>query len=744
MKTSSFFFINNIKIFNIRKNINIIDYLESLNINIPHYCYHKKLSVAGNCRMCLVELKNAPKPIVSCSMTITNKMEIFTDSPLVKKARENVLEFLLINHPLDCPICDQGGECDLQDMSMSYGTSKKRFYNYKTGTMNKNLGPVVKTAMTRCIHCTRCVRFASEIAGIEDLGTFGRGSSTEIGTYVSKTFQSELSGNIIDICPVGALTSKPYPFVDRNWELKNFKGLDFSDGLASSITIAVKNQDVVSKILPDYDYKDETSNIWVSDKTRLSFDGMLSPTRVSDIVLKSLKSGNYSFIEKWDEIFKEIVSIIYFTHHLYRHKYKPFMLTIIAGNNVNMETLSALLLLEKKYSFIKIRKLDSTKFSFDHQNSFLLNKSVLKQKLNTSNFCLLFNLNTRFESSALNVIIRKRYLKGNFKLVTVNSLKNFTYPVKSLGTDTSVLKSLIEGNLFICQELLYAKNPTFISNTDLLIRNDGNSLLQAIEFLNNKILLPCFHNKDLSINILNSTLNEAGLYHLNGINNLTVYDMSASESGYYFIENNKEKILSKLVELKLNNFVIGNDTLGYPYGIEQNNNSEGLGNKLLQGLSKNIYLPSTTMFESSGTFFSSDGLYKRSVKILPSLNKSKDSWQIIRRLSSYLNSVNLHMFFEVSYSYKNLINLINYSSFIFFPVNNFNKPIYFFGPTEFEDFTLLKMLTRKRKKIWPSKTVSWIDDFYIGGRDLYSANSKIMIECSKNMRLSTTSFQYIV
>jgi len=194
--------------------------------------------------MCLIELKNASKPIVSCSMSAKSSLknaEIFTNSPLTKKARENILEFLLLNHPLDCPICDQGGECDLQDQSIFFGMNKKRFYNFKRIVKNKNLGPIVKTVMTRCIHCTRCVRFAKEIAGVEELGMFGRGLSSEIGTYVTKTFQSELSGNIIDLCPVGALTSKPYPFLSRNWELKNINSIDFCDGFLTNIKVYLKN-----------------------------------------------------------------------------------------------------------------------------------------------------------------------------------------------------------------------------------------------------------------------------------------------------------------------------------------------------------------------------------------------------------------------------------------------------------------------------------------------------------------------
>jgi len=205
-----YLYINNEK-FNLNSfNVSILEFCENIGITIPHFCYHKNLSLAGNCRMCLIELKGSPKPVVSCTMTLIGKMEIYTNSPLVKKSRENIMEFLLQNHPLDCPICDQGGECDLQDQSFTYGFTRKRFFNFKRVVIDKNIGPIIKTVMTRCIHCTRCVRFASEIAGVADLGTLNRGVSSEIGTYINKVFQSELSGNVIDICPVGNLTKKSY------------------------------------------------------------------------------------------------------------------------------------------------------------------------------------------------------------------------------------------------------------------------------------------------------------------------------------------------------------------------------------------------------------------------------------------------------------------------------------------------------------------------------------------------------
>jgi NADH dehydrogenase (ubiquinone) Fe-S protein 1 len=226
--------INGVKVI-VDKNSTVLQACESVGIEIPRFCFHERLSVAGNCRMCLVEIEKSPKPQASCALPVMDNMKIFTDTPLVKKAREAVLEFLLINHPLDCPICDQGGECDLQDQAMVYGNDSSRFYEYKRGVENKNVGPLVKMIMTRCIHCTRCVRFMTEVAGVGDFGTTGRGNSTEIGTYIEKNLNSELSGNIVDLCPVGALTSKPYAFKARPWELTSFDTLDISDGLGCNI-----------------------------------------------------------------------------------------------------------------------------------------------------------------------------------------------------------------------------------------------------------------------------------------------------------------------------------------------------------------------------------------------------------------------------------------------------------------------------------------------------------------------------
>eukprot|EP00064_Thunnus_orientalis_P008173 superscaffoldBa00000955_g8196 len=240
-------------------------------VQIPRFCYHERLSVAGNCRMCLVEIEKAPKPVAACAMPVMKGWNILTNSEKTRKAREGVMEFLLANHPLDCPICDQGGECDLQDQSMQFGSDRSRFTEGKRAVEDKNIGPLIKTIMTRCIQCTRCVRFASEIAGVEDLGTTGRGNNLQIGTYVEKMFMSELSGNVIDVCPVGALTSKPYAFTARPWETRKTESIDVLDAVGSNIVVSTRGGEVM-RVMPRLN--EDVNEEWISDKTRFAYDGL--------------------------------------------------------------------------------------------------------------------------------------------------------------------------------------------------------------------------------------------------------------------------------------------------------------------------------------------------------------------------------------------------------------------------------------------------------------------------------------
>ena len=241
-------YINN-KFVIVPQTISVLEACETVGITVPRFCYHSQLSIAGNCRMCLVEIEKSPKPVASCAMPVAKNMKIFTDTALVKKAREGVLEFLLINHPLDCPVCDQGGECDLQDQALTFGSDKSRFFDFKRGVIDKNISPLIKTIMTRCIHCTRCIRFSIDISGFGNMGTTNRGKETEIGVYTTGVINSELSGNLVDVCPVGALTSKPYTFSARPWELRSCETIDFSDSVGTNIVIEFKETDIL-RILP--------------------------------------------------------------------------------------------------------------------------------------------------------------------------------------------------------------------------------------------------------------------------------------------------------------------------------------------------------------------------------------------------------------------------------------------------------------------------------------------------------------
>lgn len=306
----------------------VLQACELAGIQIPRFCYHDRLSVAGNCRMCLVELEKAPKPIASCAYPVMKGMRILPDSEKSKKAREGVMEFLLANHPLDCPICDQGGECDLQDQSMMYGSDRSRFKETKRAVEDKNIGPLIKTIMTRCIQCTRCVRFGDEIAGVPDLGTTGRGNDMQIGTYVEKMFKSELSGNVIDICPVGALTSKPYAFTARPWETRKTESVDVMDAVGCNIVVSNRTGEVL-RILPRLN--EEINEEWISDKTRFAYDGLKRQRLTQPMV----KTGSGKIVTAaWEDALMMVAEKINAT--------KPEEIAAVAGGFADAEALIAM------------------------------------------------------------------------------------------------------------------------------------------------------------------------------------------------------------------------------------------------------------------------------------------------------------------------------------------------------------------------------------------------------------------
>ena len=300
----------------------VLQACELADVEIPRFCYHEKLSIAGNCRMCLVEMEKSAKPIASCAMPAAEGMKIKTNTPMVEKARKGVMEFLLANHPLDCPVCDQGGECDLQDQSMYYGLDKSRFVENKRQVKDKYMGPLIKTQMTRCIHCTRCVRFATEVAGVQEIGAIGRGENMEITTYLEKSMMSELSANVIDLCPVGALTSKPYAFEARPWELKKTESIDVMDAVGSNIRVDTYNWEV-KRILPRMN--NDINEEWISDKTRYSCDGLLKQR----LDVPYIKRNNKLEKSNWDEAISLLIEKI--------KSVNPSEIAAHIGDMVNLE-----------------------------------------------------------------------------------------------------------------------------------------------------------------------------------------------------------------------------------------------------------------------------------------------------------------------------------------------------------------------------------------------------------------------
>ncbi len=752
-----YFYINNIKLdYDLefknnsktnfwKQNTPLIEYCETLGINIPHYCYHKNLSISGNCRMCLIELKNSPKPIVSCAMNAKSCLangDIYTNSSLVKKARENILEFLLLNHPLDCPICDQGGECDLQDQSLFFGLTKKRFYNFKRIVINKNIGPIIKTVMTRCIHCTRCVRFAAEVAGVENMGMFGRGLQSEIGTYVEKIFQSELSGNVIDLCPVGALTSKPYPFISRNWELKSVNFIDYSDGFGTPIQVFIKNNQII-KILPGYDEATDKTN-WISDKTRFSFDGMFSPERITQ---GFIKNNDKLFVNlSWKKLFKEIFYTLYFKSHLSKHLYHPYQITICLNKDISVEVLNLLYILSHKYSFFKLRQSESQNLIIDLEQNYLLNSKLSNSELLTSDTCFLIGVNPRYEGSKLNLILRSRYLKGNFKIIQIGSLFNLTFSVRNLSNNTKNLKSLIEGNNLFCQELVNSSNPILISNSELFKRKDSINITNALKLLIKYI--NSYSKAFKELNILNSTLNESGVNNFNILKTVQNTDFKNSLGIYFLNSSFNTYNIKKLLNLKLLNFFQNSENTNKLL-ITQ---SSTLNTKKIKEFQKSfnlcnqIHLPNNVFFETSGTYINTNGKINKTTKIITSLTQTKSNWQIIRKIVYYCKKT-----FYISNVFQNNKLVFNsntpyhfkqYIGFQYYAISNLNNLTFQLLKKVKKPITNYLKFKPTRNKFFKSPLRFWLNDFYLDNKVFDTKYSSTMIQCSKFSRLDHTNFIY--
>jgi len=429
---------------------------------IPKFCYHERLSIAGNCRMCLVEVKpGPPKPQASCALPAAEGMEITTNSPMVKKAREGVLEFLLINHPLDCPICDQGGECDLQDETMGYGRDDTRYIDNKRAVEEKYMGPLIKTVMTRCIQCTRCVRFAAEIAGVPEIGMISRGEDAEITTYLEGAVTSELSGNLADICPVGALTHKPWAFNYRPWELKKTESVDVMDALGSAIRVDARGPEVM-RILPRIN--EEINEEWISDKTRHVVDGLMRQR----LDRPYLRIDGRLREATWAEAFAAVAERV--------RTSSPERIGVIAGDLQDAESMKAALDLFGSLGVTSLDcRQDGAKIGGGARQSYLFNTTILG--LESCDALLLVGTNPRREAAILNARIRKTWLLDRTRVGLIGQAADLSYDYDHLGAGPSSLARLGESDF--AQVLKDAKNPAIIVGAGAIAREDGAAVLRA-------------------------------------------------------------------------------------------------------------------------------------------------------------------------------------------------------------------------------------------------------------------------
>jgi len=443
---------------------------EAAGAEIPRFCFHQRLSIAGNCRMCLVELKGAPKPIASCAWGVRDcrpgpngePPEVITRSKMVRRAREGVMEFLLINHPLDCPICDQGGECDLQDQAMAYGVDGSRFHENKRAVEDKYIGPLVKTVMTRCIQCTRCVRFLAEVAGVPELGAIGRGEDMEITTYLEHAMASELQGNVIDLCPVGALTSKPYAFQARPWELIKTETIDVMDAVGAAIRVDTRDREVL-RIMPRLN--EAVNEEWISDKTRFVWDGLRTQRLDRPYVRRDGRLRPAS----WAEAFAAIAE---------RAKGRePSRIGAVVGDLAGVEETFALreLMLAMGVTNLDCReeggKLDPAR----GRASYIFNPTIAG--IDEADALLVVGSNPRHEAAVLNARIRKRWRQGDFPIAVVGEPADLTYPYDHLGAGPDTLAEVASGNAGFAKVLAAAKRPLILVGQGALTRPDGPEVL---------------------------------------------------------------------------------------------------------------------------------------------------------------------------------------------------------------------------------------------------------------------------
>ncbi len=587
----------------VEEGLTVLQACEKAGVEIPRFCYHEKLSIAGNCRMCLVELEKSPKPVASCAMPASEGMNIKTNTEFVEKARKGVMEFLLANHPLDCPVCDQGGECDLQDQSMFYGVDKSRYKENKRAVSEKNMGPLIKTQMTRCIHCTRCIRFATEVAGVTEIGAIGRGEDMEITTYLEQSMQSELSANVVDLCPVGALTSKPYVFEARPWELKKTESIDVMDAIGSNIRVDTYGWEV-KRILPRIN--EDINEEWISDKTRYACDGLLNQRLDTPYIKYNGKFEKAS----WNEVFNIIKS-----------KFKNTDKNKICGMSGDLINMESLYIFKEFFnktlgSYNVESRIDHTYLNSKKRENYLFNSTI--NGIEEADFILLIGSNPRYEATILNARIRKAYLQNKTKIISLNDVGDLTYPYESLDGDIENIKKITEDSHEVSSLIKEAKKPLIIFGQSSLKTKSAKYIFESVKsFLkkNNKM-----SDEWNSLNTISENASTVGSFDLG-----LYKTVDGSNEVLKDLENHMFEIV----------YLLGVDNLKFEKKNEFVIYQGSHGDKGAE--IADIILPGAAYTEQNGYFTNLEGKIQKAYKASFPPEEAKEDWLIINELAETMN-----------------------------------------------------------------------------------------------------------
>jgi len=583
--------------------ITVLQACELAGVEIPRFCYHERLSVAGNCRMCLVEQEKAPKPIASCAMPVMEGMVIKTDTPVVQKARKGVMEFLLINHPLDCPICDQGGECDLQDQAVAYGRDASRYDENKRAVAEKEMGPLIKTVMTRCIQCTRCVRFATEIAGVEEIGLLNRGEHAEIST-LERAISSELSGNLVDVCPVGALTARAYAFTARPWELRKTNSVDVLDAVGSSIRVDTRGREVL-RVLPRLN--EAVNEEWLADKSRYAVDG-LTRRRLDRPYLRGADGRLHP--ASWEQAFTAIRDRL--------AGLPGSAVAALAGDLCDAEAMLALKDLMGRLGSANLDcRQDGAKLGGGAEAGYLFNSSIAG--LEQADAILLVGSNPRWEAPLVNARLRKRFLKGGLKIAAIGPRPDLTFPYEHLGEGAAALEAVARGEGF-GTVLKGAKNPAVILGMGALARGDGAAVLAlARQAAENLGLVRDGWN---GFNVLHTAAARVGGLLLGFLPGAGGRDRDAILAG---AANGEIQVV----------YLLGADelpagSLGKAFVIYQGHHGDAGAARA------DVILPGAAYTEKNGTYANTEGRVQLGRLAVFPPGEAREDWTILRALSEFL------------------------------------------------------------------------------------------------------------